>query len=202
MEGSSSEENDIGGYSSEEEEEDEDYDYDAFEDDEDDNDLDEPNFQRMTSKQIGREYSYLILDPIRCFSILQTKIVAIKDRFEYLNLSDSTVLENLRNNHFLVENTVESINDQIEKLMSSAPKPVKLPDEVMCMIDFMPVGKHQANHLGCGHMVCNECWQDYITQKVAEGPSAIHTRCPMPDCKLKVSVEMVDELVPKQTADR
>jgi len=35
-------------------------------------------------------------------------------------------------------------------------------DEPMCQIDYMPVEKHNSKNLGCGHVVCNECWVDYI----------------------------------------
>ena len=197
MERSSSEDNSVGEYSSEEEFDEEDYE--AFEDDDsDENNLDEPNFMRMTSKQIGSEYSYSILDPTRLFSILQTKIVAIKDRFEYINLTEGKILDYLRKNHFLVENTVEAMNDNITKLMEEAPKPFKSEDVVMCMVDLMDIESHHTRHLGCGHQICTECWGDYITQKISEGPSCINAKCPVAGCSYKLSVEIVEELTTKK----
>ena len=201
MERSSSEENSIGGYSSEGDEYDEE-DYEAFEDSDSDEGMKEPSFMRMTSTQIGRDYSYQSIDFNHCFNILQTKIVAVRNRFEYLNLHEGVILEYLRNYHFLVENAVEAMNDNIEKLMANQPKHYDFPDEVTCNIDLMPIEKHHTRHLGCGHVVCTGCWEMYLTQKVMDGPTCIFAKCPIDGCDYAITIELVEELCEKAISDR
>lgn len=205
---SESEENEMDGYSDSsggEESSEDDGDYmGAFEDDEDEEPEKELGLVRMTSKQIGREYSYQILDTTRLFSILQTKMVNVKDRFDYLQLSDSVIIKELRSHNFLVDECCNSLNDRVMKLMeeSNNRKGSTGAEEIMCEIDFMPIEKHHAKDLGCGHMICNECWKDYITQKVSEGLDCINAKCPMHGCNEIVSIELVNELVDKTVADK
>ena len=159
---------------------------------------------RMTSKQIGREYNYQVLDSIRLFSIFQTKIVNVRDRFDYLNLPDGLILHNLRKYHFLVEDCCNALNDKVMKLMEQATKEKKqLPEgeELICEIDMMPIERHHAKDLGCGHLICNECWKDYIAQKVSEGMGCINMKCPMHKCDKVVPIELIDELADKDSGE-
>lgn len=45
-----------------------------------------PGLIRMTSKQIGSEYSYVVINQQRLYSLLSSKIVDVKERFEYFPL--------------------------------------------------------------------------------------------------------------------
>jgi hypothetical protein len=83
----------------------------------DSNMLEEPGFTRMTSKQIGREYTPMIIDKDRLFSVLQSKLVEVKDRFEYISLDQGFILENLRKNCFLVEDTCNKLQEKVLVLM-------------------------------------------------------------------------------------
>lgn len=204
---SESEENEMDGYSgSSEEESSDDGDYmGAFEDDDDEEPEKELGLVRMTSKQIGREYSYQILDTIRLFSMFQTKIVNVRDRFDYLQLSETVILENLRKHNFLVDDCCNALNDRVMKLMEESGRRKASTvgeEEIMCEIDFMPVEKHHAKDLGCSHMICTECWKDYIHQKVVEGMDCINAKCPMHGCNEIVTIELVNELADKDVADK
>jgi hypothetical protein len=72
--------------------------------------------------------------------------------------------------------------------------------ELMCMIDYMPVEKHNATDLGCGHTICNECWFDYIEQKVKDGMECIHSKCPMTNCTKTVTLDLIDEIADKTSS--
>jgi hypothetical protein len=78
----------------------------AGDSDDDKDTLEEPGLLRLTSQQIGREYTPSIINPTKLFAYLNGKIVEVKERFEYVNLDEGLVLKYLRNNHFLVEDTI------------------------------------------------------------------------------------------------
>jgi hypothetical protein len=182
----------------------------GFEEGSDDGEmLEEPGFTRMTSKQIGREYTAMIIDKIRLFSTLQTKIVEVRDKFEYINLDQGFILEHLRKNKFLVGETCQKLQEVVLNMMDkphahgcghdhSAMQ--EEGQELMCMIDYMPVEKHNATDLGCGHTICNECWFDYIGQKVKEGMDCIHSKCPVEGCSKTIPLELIDEIADKEAA--
>lgn len=96
--------------------------------------------------------------------MLSSKIVDVKERFEYFPLDQGLILENLRKNHFLVDDTCVKLQDLVLVMMEKnmGEEGNSNQDELMCQIDYMPVEKHHSKNLGCGHTVCNECWVDYI----------------------------------------
>lgn len=193
---SSSEEEDHSQEASEEEEEDDAFDASS----EENNEYPELGMQRMTSKQIGRDYSYQIIDPEKVFSMIQTSIVAVKNAFEYLNLDEGFILTALRENGFLVDATIERLQDKAMSLMGrEKSKEIQDHGEMVCLIDFMPMESHQGKDIGCGHLVCNECWKSYIEQKVAEGLACINTKCPVFGCKKGVPISFFEEYATRDT---
>lgn len=177
--------------------------YDASEDESDM--LEEPGFTRMTSMQIGSEYTPIIISNDRLFSLLQNKMVEVRDRFEYVNLDQGLALEYLRKNYFLVEDTCQKLQEKVLSIMDSQQdnNEGQMEEEdgmVMCQIDYMPVEKHKARHLGCNHVVCDECWFDYIKQKVKEGMDCIHAKCPVSGCNRHLTIDIVEEISDKETS--
>lgn len=113
------------------------------------------------------------------------------------------ILETLRKNHFLVDDTCVKLQDLVLQMMEKNGGEQSMAieeDELMCQIDYMPVEKHNSKHLGCRHTVCNECWVDYIEQKIREGHDCIHSKCPVHGCSREVTLEIIETLVNKQSA--
>ena len=95
--------------------------------------------------------------------MLSSKIVDVKERFEYFPLDQGIILDNLRKNHFLVDDTCVKLQDLVLVMMEKSMDGLEDSNQdEMCQIDYMPVEKHLSKNLGCGHTVCNECWVDYI----------------------------------------
>lgn len=166
--------------------------------------MEEPGLTRMTSKQIGREYTPTIINKIRLFSLLQSKLVEVRDRFEYIKLDQGFILESLRCNHYLVEDTCQKLQEKVLKLMEkpsvNSGAMEEEGGELMCQIDYMPVEKHNSTDLGCGHTICNECWFDYIAQKVKDGMDCINSKCPMEKCEKTINLDLIDEIADKEVA--
>jgi hypothetical protein len=76
----------------------------------------------------------------------------------------------------------ELVNQWTNNIVAAETEENQNNDALMCMIDHMPVEKLKSNHLGCGHVVCNECWGDYVNQKIKEGAICIHSKCPVEGC--------------------
>jgi len=55
---------------------------------------------------------------------------------------------------------------------------------------------------GCGHPFCVECWGDYMSTSVDDGPSCLNLRCPMPGCGVVVPDELVAALTPAKSLER
>ena len=51
--------------------------------------------------------------------------------------------------------------------------------------DTHPAGEMRSAE--CGHAYCSDCWQGYLCSAIADGPSCLRLRCPMPDCGVLVS---------------
>jgi len=178
----------------------EEIDYDAYNDSDDE---EEEEVQRMTSKKINEEYKYEIVNQDKLFSELQTKIIAVKSHFEYANLDEGETLNNLRKNKFLVESTCEKLQDEVLKNMENCcggmdEEEVKNDGQLICMVDYMPLEKHQGQDLGCGHLVCNECWGYYIVEKVKNGIESLTIRCPFAGCKRSAPIDFVKQNAPEK----
>jgi ariadne-1 len=175
----------------------EDIDYGAY--DASDDEEEEDEVRRMTSKQVNEEYKYEIVPINKLYSEIKKRIIAVKSHFEYANLDDGFVLTHLRNNKFLVEQTCERLQELVLKMMSEETNPAATQNgELMCLIDYMPMEKHQGQDLGCGHSVCNECWVDYFNQKVKSGINSLIIKCPEDGCRRTVPIEMVQEMGTKK----
>ena len=128
----------------------------------------------------------------------------VRDAFEYIELDQGFILENLKLNKFIVSDTCQKLQEKVLKMMDKPSKDSgamqEEGQELMCMIDYMEVEKHNSTDLGCGHTVCNECWHDYIEQKVNEGMDCIHSKCPVDGCSKTIPLDLIDEISGKETA--
>lgn len=44
------------------------------------------------------------------------------------------------------------------------------------------VAEDQAKALNCGHVFCNDCWQNYLTSQISHGSACVFTTCPGMRC--------------------
>ena len=58
--------------------------------------------------------------------------------------------------------------------------------DMPCSICFDTHPPGEMRSAECGHAYCNDCWQGYLGSAVADGPSCLRLRCPMPDCGVLV----------------
>lgn len=166
--------------------------------------MEELDFTRKTSEQIGREYTPVIIDQEKLYSILQSKIVEVRNTFEYIELDEGFILKNLRENNFIVSNTCQNMQEKVLKLIENPQKEngamKEEGKELICMVDKMEVEKHNTKSLACGHPVCNECWSFYIQIKVKEGLNCINLTCPVDGCNKAIPINFIEEIAEKETA--
>jgi len=57
--------------------------------------------------------------------------------------------------------------------------------------------------LGCGHMVCTECFREYVVHKIDdEGPAVLRARCPGVSCPLVLTPELVLAVAPQDKSGK
>jgi ariadne-1 len=56
--------------------------------------------------------------------------------------------------------------------------------------------KHEMMAMPCKHEFCRDCWSGFLTSKINDGPSCIHTVCPHDGCNELVTEDEVSKIVP------
>lgn len=80
-------------------------------------------------------------------------------------------------------------SDQLEELRGDC-----------CGICLEAVGKDSPHvYISCDHSFCRRCWSSYLTIKITEG-DAHNVTCPALGCSMLVPVELLENLVSKETA--
>jgi len=190
----------MSAYMSEEDQSDEE-DFDAFhqyEDDQEDNvGMVEEN--NKNGKSTIKRFIAKIVDSKEIKRMIIEKIIDVAGRFEFVKLEEGIILEFLRNNNFLVDQAAGKLEQSIfEHIETRAIKTRDNTQELFCGIDGMELEPHEAFDLGCGHTFCSDCFNDYITQKVSEGPLSIFAQCPQEGCKFTISMNIVDIMTSKE----
>jgi len=65
----------------------------------------------------------------------------------------------------------------------------------ICDDDEVEMADSTANP-GCGHRFCNDCWSDYLVDKISKGKEAVVCQCPSHKCPAVVSDNTIRRLVP------
>jgi len=74
----------------------------------------------------------------------------------------------------------------------------KVGDRCDICFDEMDVGPLRVL-IVCQHSFCRRCWTSYLTYKITEG-NAHHVTCPALGCCMLIPVELIENLVTKETA--
>lgn len=61
---------------------------------------------------------------------------------------------------------------------------------VVCRICFSDVDAADALAAPCGHFFCSECYNDYLVNKLGDGPAVVYTCCPEHKCTTLVPPEI------------
>eukprot|EP00668_Euglena_longa_P004748 GGOE01005546.1.p1 GENE.GGOE01005546.1~~GGOE01005546.1.p1 ORF type:complete len:630 (+),score=206.80 GGOE01005546.1:54-1892(+) len=71
-----------------------------------------------------------------------------------------------------------------------------------CQICFDECPRSNTLALNCLHWFCRDCWMQYLSGKVDDGPSCVQTHCPAPKCWQAVDELLFQELLPQDTLAR
>ena len=177
-------------------------------------DIEQPELQRMESKNLVSDYAYELIDPKKLKSLFFSKILEIKSDFDYANLHDSAFHKVFRDNKYVTKTTIKALNDRILDYMNKFA--MKSPEEIdsflsspegqncsVCWMEF----NNKANkplHLGCGHVYCQECFTGYVEEKISEGPTCISAPCPSSHthCEHQITPEFVESCCPPKKANK
>ncbi|GMH45917.1 hypothetical protein BSKO_13880 [Bryopsis sp. KO-2023] len=64
--------------------------------------------------------------------------------------------------------------------------------QTTCLACFESFDKKDVTFIPCGHGMCGECWEGFISAAIDGGPACIDLRCPSPDCKQYVPSSVVE----------
>ena len=56
------------------------------------------------------------------------------------------------------------------------------PGFLQCLVCYDVVKEEEVFSLGCNHPYCKDCWLNYLTLSVQDGPGCVQTHCMFPDC--------------------
>ncbi|XP_063695065.1 ankyrin repeat and IBR domain-containing protein 1-like isoform X8 [Bolinopsis microptera] len=95
--------------------------------------------------------------------------------------------------------SVDSVTVAVQSSSSRRPESVQENEECeICFSDFTP---DRRLIISCRHVICVQCWSDYLTMKITENPSN-SLECPGHDCSILVPTELVEAIVSKDVAQR
>jgi len=75
--------------------------------------------------------------------------------------------------------------------------------EWLCGCCFCPAEPHEVIRMDdCGHMLCNECFEQYLLSKLSDGPEVVFTICPDEKCNNIVPEKIFKQLLPEDKYKR
>ncbi|TMW61508.1 hypothetical protein Poli38472_012699 [Pythium oligandrum] len=74
--------------------------------------------------------------------------------------------------------------------------------EIDCRICYDTYGPNEVFGMGCGHVYCLHCWKSYLSLKITEGPTCVHTTCPADGCKEVVSDAIFEKFLTPEEFSR
>lgn len=70
----------------------------------------------------------------------------------------------------------------------------------MCLSDGINVS-HGTFEIGCGHIICNNCWSDYIVTNIKQGKQCINLCCPYYKCNVIIQPQFIIKFIPQNMKD-
>ena len=66
-------------------------------------------------------------------------------------------------------------------------------EEGVCLIDYGEYPPEEISHVGCNHPFCNDCFHEFLEEKVKGGPMCIFSTCPMDGCPYYITEQVVQK---------
>ena len=154
------------------------------------------NFSTEKTAFTGNNFVADILESNELRSLMLGKLVTFKNTFDYANFSEGHFLEFLRAQNFMVDKAIDKYQEKVYTLLEN-PKLQKVEldpsKQYTCNLLFDYYDAREIRHFGCGHTFHEECMDEYITEEIKrKGPTSIETRCPLDDCNLLITENVVE----------
>lgn len=147
--------------------------------------LKEPNIRRRQEKQITEVSTVLAI------SKAAATVLLLHYNWRVYEVHDAW---------FADEEGVRKAAGLLEKPVVEFPK--KNGRKVPCSICLETCSVRVMRWVACGHPFCSECWGNYITTSVQDGPGCLMLRCPAPSCGAAVGQDMVESLASAEEKQR
>lgn len=157
-----------------------------------------------------RSCTYEVIDFTQTKVKYISKLVMIKNKFSYLNLSDSFFRDTLHRHRYRVDKASQYITDNISSILDTAidtsrssncgRRSVDRSIDHTCMISWQSIRGDSVYHLDCGHVIDRSCMAAYIVDHVGRHLQS-SIACPIDDCGHSVSHVDVDRLCDMSTSD-
>ncbi|KAL7109197.1 hypothetical protein ACP275_06G160300 [Erythranthe tilingii] len=83
----------------------------------------------------------------------------------------------------------------------SESKPLNPSHRCKICLEKIKGGKETLSS-ACGHPFCGDCWKNYVTFSINEGPGCLSLCCPEPGCKARVGPDMMDLLASEEEKEK
>eukprot|EP01084_Bolivina_argentea_P283809 486175_1 len=69
----------------------------------------------------------------------------------------------------------------------------------MCLDDILVL--NNSFEIGCGHQICNSCWETYIITNIKIGKQCINLTCPYFKCNIIIEPQYIMKFIPQSLCD-
>ncbi|KAF8984447.1 hypothetical protein BGZ46_008002 [Entomortierella lignicola] len=180
-------------------------DFDMYESDDENYDVDdelteELDFpeQQQQRKAYEVEFKSLLLS-----DILAAQSSAANQVSGILGISASQAAKLLMNHKWNRERLIEKYMDSPQEILDQAGVVIgetlasfqKRPKGFICLICFDDSSAGSALGLRCGHIFCQPCYEQYLTQKIVEEGECRVIHCPESGCNVTVDEQVINNVV-------
>lgn len=156
------------------------------------------------NKSASKSYPYETMEPEELRSLMTSKLVILKNKFEYANLSEGLFLSFLRKANFILEDAVQDMQDSLCDLLEKGTLgqvSLQPHQNYECMILGEEFPAAQVRHFGCGHTFEEGCMSEYIEEVIMrKGPQSLDTLCPYDGCPFMITPDIVNRCCQNEKA--
>lgn len=153
----------------------------------------------------SKNFSYEIINLDQAKILYISKMVMLKNKFDYCCFPDGLFKDILSKNQYLVERASQFIRDREDQMIGEPEHMLVEIDQskkYTCNILWEEVSGSHIAHFGCGHVVDKDCMKEYLEDQIyRNGEDCVNTSCPNEECKFFCSHLLIEEICDKKAQE-
>ncbi|KAF9108747.1 hypothetical protein BGX27_008247 [Mortierella sp. AM989] len=179
-------------------------DFEMYGSEDDDNDIDGDQTEDMEFLEHKQKKAYEVeFKSLLLSDILLAQSSASNHVAGILGVTVSQAVRLLRNHKWNKERLIEKYMDTPQEILDQAgvvldeeqPALQDRPEGFVCLICFDDDSLGSALGLRCGHIFCQPCYEQYLTQKIVEEGECRAILCPESGCSVAVDEQVINSVV-------